>query len=99
MTGVNTPENREKVAKEFLRILGTWFAKGDPRGLGRDYPKKLTPEVVANANDYYDANMAMDEAFRNLKIPLFVKGVIPDDSSELFNTSWNRAIELAKVAA
>lgn len=88
MTKKNTTENREKVAREFLRILVTWIAEEGSK-------QRLTKDFVENANDHYDANMAMDEAFRNCGLSTFEDGEMSEDTIDLFNSAWSRAAELA----
>ena len=88
----NTPDNREKVAAEFLRILKLWFSLADK------------PLNVANANDYFDANMAMDAAFTACGLETFDQPIpgqddftMSEESMALFNDAWTRAIELAAI--
>lgn len=85
----NTTENREKIAREFLRILVTWIAEEGSK-------QRLTKDFVQNANDHYDANMAMDEAFRNCGLSTFDNGEMSDDTMDLWNSAWSRAVELAE---
>lgn len=57
----------------------------------------ITAEFVENANDYYDANMIMDAAFKECGLSIFnADGVILEDMAVLFNDAWARAVELAR---
>lgn len=91
----DTLENKEKVARAFLKELRAWFVC--------DGVHNPTPDQIENGNDYYDANMAMDAAMRTC-------GVLPTDPDEsipledesfvdLFNGAWERAVEIATVEA
>jgi len=75
-------ENVELVANEFLKILTRWFAHDG---------KKLSADRVKNANDYYDANMAMLEAAEKCD----ATANIEDEKFYYFmNRAWSRAIEI-----
>lgn len=88
---INTPENRDKVAKAFIEVLTRWFATKK---------KKLTPELIQNANDHFDANMAMDEAFTKCGLQALPDdGQMTEDACDLWNVAWNRAVVLQKEAA
>jgi hypothetical protein len=82
---INTPENVKKVGSEFLRILQTkeWFDCA------------ITPTQVIEANDHFDANMAMDQAFRNNGLKALPESDdVPqtDDVSDLWNSAWDYAV-------
>lgn len=86
---VNTAENQEKVARKFIEVLERW--EGD----------KVTSDFVRDANDHYDANMAMDEALRFhgfeafKDCPVLEDRVADEDVLALFDASWTRAIAIA----
>ncbi len=83
----NTAENVERVGRAFHKELTEWF---------KDDGVNPTPEHIENSNDYYDANMAMDAAFRSCGL---VPDVSTDDSTDLWNAAWERAIAIAKGVA
>lgn len=80
----------EWIAAEFLRILQSkdWFNR------------KITKQEVLDANDYYDANMAMNEAFINCGREALdeTEGFgMSQISIKLWNDAWERAATLAEV--
>ena len=75
--------NVERVAVEFRKVLQRWFAS------------KGKPVDILNANDHFDANMAMDEALKKCGIPPFNRqGEMTQDVCDLWNAAWNRAAVL-----
>ena len=83
-------ELKEKIAINFLAKLGRWF--------GAD-GKKLNAERVLNANDYYDANMAMDYAFKACGLEALDgndEQPMSQRNADLWNTAWARAGEIQK---
>ncbi len=87
----NTPENVERVAAAFLEELTGWFLEDDV---------VATPDHIANGNDHYDANMAMDAALRKCGFnPFSRSGGMSQDTTDLFNNAWTRAVEMAKEKA
>jgi hypothetical protein len=86
-----TDERIDKVAAAFIAVLRQWLSEDT-----REKTKSITFDAafVANANDYFDANMAMDEAFTKCGLHAIhpETGIMSDEMSDLFNNAWNRAI-------
>lgn len=80
----------EKIGAEFLRILTGWAA---PDG------HAVTAEFVESANDYYDANMAMDEAFLNCGEPSPADYLESQTVIDMWNNAWQHATKLAREKA
>lgn len=98
----------EVVAAEFVKVLRRWIKK--PGLLDGDYagltPAKAWAKMCANnaaqpegsscccSHDWCDANMAMDEAMRNLGInPLGGRGGhMSQRVTDLWNASWTAAM-------
>lgn len=76
----HTPDNVECVAVHFLKIMRRWFnTKGKPCD-------------ILNANDHFDANMAMDEAFKTCGLQALPDdGEMTQDACDLWNAAWTRA--------
>lgn len=94
-----TPENVNKVAAEFLKVISRWFKRDGmyDEDNARVKCKKVTKELVLNSNDHFDANMAMDEALTNLNITIFDdNGEMSQDITDLWNAAWDKAGELAE---
>lgn len=79
---------KEKIAADFIRVLETseWFGR------------TITATEVREANDHFDANMAMDAAFRNNGInPLPDDEQMSQEATDLWNAAWDRAIAIKEV--
>lgn len=98
----NTPENVATVAKEFNKILLRWYkahgAYSEDRS-ERVEVKNLTARLVSEANDHFDANMAMDEAMRKNGLDPFddSDGGMSQDATDLFNNAWDEAVKIAEA--
>lgn len=80
---------KERIALAFLGVLGKWLEQ-DSQGLFLD------AEFVENANDWFDANMAMDEAFKSVGIDPLGGGSMEEETVALWNASWARAVEIQR---
>lgn len=86
-------EQVDKIAAAFLRQL-CGLLVDDQRPHMKD--QGITPNFVRNANDYYDANMAMDAAFKECGLQTFDKdGQMTQETIDLFNVAWERAEVIA----
>jgi len=76
---MNTPENVERVAVAFLNVMRRWFKT------------KHKPVDILNANDHFDANMAMDEAFTACGLKALPdEGQMTQEACDLWNAAWDR---------
>lgn len=83
----------DKIAAAFLRQLCGALVD-DTRPHMKD--QAITRYFVENANDYYDANMLMDAAFKEHGLPTFDKdGHMTQETVDLFNVAWERAAVIA----
>ena len=86
---------KEAVAREFSRILRTWLTPANMKKLIAANKKT----EFGNENDFCDANMAMDEAIKNVA-PAYYKAAWDDNHltdgngkkfqafMELFDAAW-----------
>jgi len=94
MTIIHTPANVEKVATEFLLELAEWMRLDERPEI---QTMNMTPDFVRNANDYYDANMAMDAAFKRCGLVALEDGpdsCMSSDVADLWNEAWERAAKM-----
>lgn len=90
---INTPENIDQIAKEFINELKEWLRRDHRTAMNN---KKITPKFVREANDYYDANMAMGAAFKHCGFdPFDSDGGMNGDATDLWNAAWDRAVKMA----
>ena len=87
--------SKEAVAREFSRILRTWLTAAQMKKI----IKLNKTTEFGNENDFCDANMAMDEAFKNVA-PAYHKAAWADNRRsggegkvwgefmELFDAAW-----------
>ncbi len=87
----HTPEVIEKIARAFIAELTSWV-KNDNRSHMKK--QKIDREFVENANDFYDANMAMDAAFKKCGFDTFASGKMTSQSMDVFNDAWEKAITI-----
>lgn len=77
-----------KLAREFTRVLRTELSGAEWAEM-RDRNRDETDPSVCHSHDFCDANMAMDEAFRNVT-GRPAKAADPDDQA-LWNAAWDEA--------
>lgn len=91
--------NIYSLALEFSRVLRSWL---DEREMATVIERNETAEsYICHSHDFCDANMAMDEAWRNLKLPLeLIEGeeeetIAPntEECMSLWSAAWGKAKE------
>lgn len=82
------------IAKEFARILRSWATDGEWKTMLEENAAEDSASIC-HSHDFCDANMAMDEAFRNLGVdPQKIWGddwASNEDAAKLWNDAWSIA--------
>lgn len=78
----------EKIAAEFARILREWLTDAEWAEMRRANAAE-TDDNVCHSHDYCDANMAMDEAFTNVRGEGADVGSYED--AALWGAAWDKA--------
>lgn len=88
---MNNLPKTETVATEFSKVLRTWLTPAEMSEVVRRNSEQKDPNIC-HSHDFCDANMAMDEALRNLRVDMDAEGALQDDNLiDLWNASWGLA--------
>ena len=89
-----TTPTAQEVAREYSKVLRDWLSEEEMAEVIRLNKAQANPSVC-HSHDFCDANMAMQEAFRNLKTttPFDASG---DDEEAQVTELWNEAWDIAK---
>lgn len=74
----------EAIAREFSRVLKVWIG-AENMDLLRQANDEEADEGICHSHDFCDANMAMQQAFQNLKLD--------EDNVAMWNAAWDMAKE------
>ena len=87
---IRTEDNINTISVEFIKVINEWFT---PEQLEEVNRRNALPEMQGNCatHDFYDTNMAMDEAFTK------VMGKELDFQNDDHLFLWNEAWDLAKA--
>ena len=86
----------EALAKEFARVLRSWLNDDQWESMLRLNKKGRSP-LICHSHDFCDANMAMDEAFKNLGVDQETQWGDDWASNEEASALWNKAWDIAKT--
>lgn len=79
------------LAQEFSKVLGNWLAPSQLREVTLRNSRETNPNIC-HSHDFCDANMAMDQALKNLGAEAFpAEGGMSDEVVDLWNEAWDIA--------
>jgi hypothetical protein len=87
-----TPENVDKIAREFSRILRSWLT--DDELLMANAANEQETESCCHTQDYCDANEAMLEAISTIlkmKEDVVADSLNSDEMESLWSKAWDHA--------
>ena len=78
----------EAVADRFAEILRGWLTANQWKEMQRRNAAE-TKQDICHSHDFCDANVAMDQALRDLGV--VIADALTDEQTQLWNAAWNNA--------